>query len=883
MRRKGEFPGAAADSLPAEWNRWDEWYNYKKISPDIKVLYNLEESSYKGGENGEAHPIMWYHDYDGGRSFYIGFGHTNESYSDKSFLDAVKKGLTYAAGDKKPDYKSAYTRRAPEANRFTKTVLKYFLDEPTEMTVLPDGRILFVERKGNVKLYDPASDSIAVINTFNVWSKSEDGMIGLTKDPGFESNHWLYVFYSHPTESVNRLSRFEFKDGKIDMATEKKLLDVAVQRQTCCHTGGSLAFGPDGNLFISTGDNTNPFESDGYSPSDERPGREPFDALSSSSNTNDLRGKILRIHPEADGTYTIPEGNLFPKGTDKTRAEIYTMGHRNPYRISVDPRRGWVYWGEVGPDAGNDSETRGPRGYDEMNLAMAPGYFGWPLFIGGNYPYARYDFTKKTVSPGADPTAPKNYSPHNTGIVDLPALSKPFIWYPYDVSPDFPLMGTGGRNAMAGPVYYSDQYQGKPGAFPDYLDGKLIIYEWMRGWVRLVSLNKDGSIHDIEPFMEGIEFSNPMDMEFGPDGKLYMLEYGKTWFAQNEDARLVRIDWNSGNRPPVATLVADARSGALPLTVNLDASGSSDPDGGKLTYSLVIGDKTLTSADGKFREVLDKAGVYRPKLTVTDNAGVTSTTELVVIAGNVTPSLSIAVTGNETYYFNGHSADYKVSVTDKEDGSTDNGSIAADAVNVTVDFMEQGYDKTLIAQGHQKPSHPGLILIAESDCKSCHMTDQRSAGPSWREVAKKYKGQPGIVEKLAAKVIKGGTGVWGDVAMAAHPQITPEKAASMISYVLTLADEAEGKKGLTGTVKFDKTSTQPFNTKSAWLISASYEDRGANGLPSLSSSTTYALRAPYLTGEDEAVMNGPRVESLPQVGKAFRNILDGGSITFPNV
>ncbi|MFM9074357.1 MAG: PQQ-dependent sugar dehydrogenase, partial [Bacteroidota bacterium] len=321
---------------------------------------------------------------------------------------------------------------------------------------------------------------------FNVWSKSEDGMIGLTKDPGFESNHWLYVFYSHPTESVNRLSRFEFKDGKIDMATEKKLLDVAVQRQTCCHTGGSLAFGPDGNLFISTGDNTNPFESDGYSPSDERPGREPFDALSSSSNTNDLRGKILRIHPEADGTYTIPEGNLFPKGTDKTRAEIYTMGHRNPYRISVDPRRGWVYWGEVGPDAGNDSETRGPRGYDEMNLAMAPGYFGWPLFIGGNYPYARYDFTKKTVSPGADPTAPKNYSPHNTGIVDLPALSKPFIWYPYDVSPDFPLMGTGGRNAMAGPVYYSDQYQGKPGAFPDYLDGKLIIYEWMRGWVRLV-------------------------------------------------------------------------------------------------------------------------------------------------------------------------------------------------------------------------------------------------------------------------------------------------------------------------------------------------------------------------------------------------------------
>ncbi len=882
LKKTAAFPGVA-DDMPADWKRWDEWYNYKKISPDIKVLYNLEESSYKGGENGAEHPIVWYHDHDGGRSFYIGLGHTNESYTDAQFLSAVRKGLAYAAGDKKPDYDKAYTRRAPEANRFTKTVLKYFLDEPTEMTVLPDGRIIFIERKGNVKLYDPNTDSLAVINTFNVWSKSEDGMIGLTKDPNFESNHWLYVFYSHPTESVNRLSRFEFKDGKIDMATEKKLLDVNVQRQTCCHTGGSLTFGPDGNLFISTGDNTNPFESDGYSPSDERPGREPFDALNSSSNTNDLRGKILRIHPEPDGTYTIPDGNLFPKGEEKTRPEIYTMGLRNPYRISVDQRRGWLFWGEVGPDAGNDSETRGPRGYDEFNLAMGPGYFGWPLFIGGNYPYARYDFAKKTVSPGQDPKAPVNYSAHNTGKSELPALSKPFMWYPYDVSPDFPLMGTGGRNAMAGPVYYSELYKGKEGAFPDYLDGKVIIYEWMRGWMRLVSLNADGTIHDIEPFMEGVEFSNPMDMEFGPDGKLYMLEYGKTWFAQNEDARLVRIDWNAGNRPPVASLAADARAGALPMTVNFDASGSSDPDGGKLTYRLVIGDQTLTSADGKFRQVFEKPGVYRPKLTVSDESGTSAEAELVVIAGNATPEVSISVTGNDTYYFKGKSAGYKVVVNDKEDGSTDNGSIAAGAVTVTVDFMEQGFDKTMIAQGHQKPSHPGQILIAESDCKSCHMTDQRSAGPSWREVARKYKGQAGIVEKLSAKVINGGTGVWGEVAMAAHPQITPEKAAAMVTYILTLADEAEGRKGLTGTVTFDKTSTQPFNTKSAWLISASYEDRGASGLPSLSTSNTFALRAPYLTAEDELVMNGPRVESLPQVGKAFRNVMDGGSVTFRNV
>ena len=78
-------------------------------------------------------------------------------------------------------------------------------------------------------------------------------------------------------------------------------------------------------------------------------------------NTNDLRGKILRIHPEDDGTYTIPEGNLFPKGTEKTRPEIYVMGDRNPWRISIDSKTGYIYWGEVGPDASEDTKFRCKR------------------------------------------------------------------------------------------------------------------------------------------------------------------------------------------------------------------------------------------------------------------------------------------------------------------------------------------------------------------------------------------------------------------------------------------------------------------------------------------------------------------------------------------
>ena len=114
------------------------------------------------------------------------------------------------------------------------------------------------------------------------------------------------------------------RGDSLDLSSRKNILDVGTQRLKCCHTGGSIAFDNKGNLYLSTGDNSNPFAS-GYAPLDERPDRMPWDAQKSSGNTNDLRGKIIRIHPEPDGSYTIPAGNLFPPGTPKTRPEIYTM------------------------------------------------------------------------------------------------------------------------------------------------------------------------------------------------------------------------------------------------------------------------------------------------------------------------------------------------------------------------------------------------------------------------------------------------------------------------------------------------------------------------------------------------------------------------------
>ncbi|MGB3586459.1 MAG: ThuA domain-containing protein [Tunicatimonas sp.] len=101
---------AATDPLPKDWIRADEWYNYKSINKENNVLINLDESTYEGGTNGEIHPISWYKEYDGGRMFFTGLGHTEESYSEPLFLQHLAGGIEYAIGEGIPvDYSQAYS------------------------------------------------------------------------------------------------------------------------------------------------------------------------------------------------------------------------------------------------------------------------------------------------------------------------------------------------------------------------------------------------------------------------------------------------------------------------------------------------------------------------------------------------------------------------------------------------------------------------------------------------------------------------------------------------------------------------------------------------------------------------------------------------------
>lgn len=875
----------ATKMLPDRWKRWDEWYNYKSIQGDLKVLGKLDEKTYEGGKNGDNHPFIWHHDFQGGKAFYTGGGHTDESYSDPMFLQHILGGIKSVMASSLK-FGQAKTMPFPEENRFEQQVLVQGMDEPTELAVLDNGKVLYTQRKGELTVYDPQKKKTKVVANFPVFSKFEYGLMGLNIDPNFKQNKWIYVYYSPlngktDADTAQHLSRFVYDDVRdtVLLNTEKVLLTIPVKRDGCCHTGGSIAWDRKGNLYLSTGDDTNPFNSEGYAPIDERPGRKGWDARLTSSNTNDLRGKIIRIHPEPDGTYTIPEGNLFPKGNPKARPEIYVMGNRNPYRISVDQRTGYLYWGEVGPDAGNNSEKYGPRGHDEMNQARQAGYFGWPLFVADNRPYHSRSFADSTTGPLFDPQHPINDSPNNTGLRELPPAQKAFIYYPYADSPEFgDIVGKGGRNAMGGPVYYYDDYPETSVKFPRHYDGKFFAYDWIRDWIHPVTMKPNGDFVKMETFMPNTKFSHIIDMQFANDGSLYTIEYGQKWFGANADARLARITYNAGNRKPVAIASANKMVGAAPLTVKFDGGKSLDYDGDALKYEWSFGKNMPKQTTASPTVTFSKPGVYPATLKVTDAMGNVSTQTMDIKVGNDEPKVEVEVAGNKTFYFPNKPVKYAVKVIDKEDGTLQKG-ISPDDVTMTIDYLE-GFDKTLLAQGHQANtgSSTGKRLIELSDCKACHTIDQKSIGPAYMDVAKKYKGT-GSESKLIRKIITGGGGVWGEQAMSAHPQLKESEVADMVGYILSLADEkAANRKPIAG-------DYVPVAQKKdgSYILTATYTDRGNGVIGPLTGSTSVALRSPSVKAVTADAKRDIFQFDMPKVGPAAVGTKSGSYVAFKDI
>ena len=753
--------------LPTRWTRTDEWYNYQSpvnpvvggggtdFSPrdsGVHVLATVDESTYDeqdGNATDDDHPIAWCSDFDGGRMWYTGMGHTDASFSEPEYRQHILGGIRTATRAVPAD--CGEPREAtPGPEDFEKITIDDDTENPFELDVDESGRVFFTERNGAVRVWLPETQQTLTAGTIPVYTGQENGLIGMQLAPDFEQSGWIYLAYSAlPQSSLEqRVSRFKVVGNSIDMSSEQVILTWTHQRDECCHSSGSLYFGPDGSLYVSTGDNTNPFASDGFAPIDERPGRQAWDAQRTAANTNNLNGKFLRVMPIQNiapgtppgvgSTYTIPNGNLFPQGTAQTRPEVFSMGFRNPFRFTVDPETGWLLMGDYGPDAGATVPGKGPQGSVEFNAVTSPGNYGWPYCVRQNTPYNDADFSTTPITYGApfNCANPVNNSPNNTGQTNLPTARPATMWMGYSETDNrFPGLGTGGA-PTGGPRYHYDP-TGPPSQFPAYYDDEWFIGEWNNGWIKHVTLNGQGDATDVRQFpylgAAGCQqnagangcYKRPMDMDFGPDGSLYLIEWGSGFGGNNADSGVYRIDYVGAGRRPIAHVAATPTSGQPPLEVTFSSEGSIDPDGTSLTYEWDFGDGSAHSNDVNPVHTYTAAGTYSASLRVTDQSGQTGVDNIEIVVGNTAPEVTINIPENGQFAEFGDQVPYEITVTDAEDGSTAGGTInCADVtLNISLGHDQHAHEvdektgcsgtfETLNAGGHGEGANTFTVIEA---------------------------------------------------------------------------------------------------------------------------------------------------------------------------
>lgn len=468
------------------------------------------------------YPISWTRAHDGGRVFVTKLGHFDDVWRTPAFLQHLLQGMRMAAGRIPGSFDGHRLREVTSENVW-----------PDDIAVDDRGNVWIAELRGKVHYYDAQTGKtrqIAHIETTDP-TKIEHGLYGIEVDPAFYSGEpYVYLYYAEPETFINTLSRFQYRNGQLDIASEEVILRVPTE-PNCCHQAGDLEWGPDGTLYLSTGDTgmseTRPtweITDDELQAFLDRNDLHDYhwsrlvDSERSAQNLQDLRGKILRINKDG----SIPKDNPF-YGEPGVRWEIYAYGLRNPYRFKVDEETGALFIAVVGPDAAFD--------YDEYNISENGGEnFGWPRTFGRLF--------YNEITPAHIP----NYVP-------------PMWEYTYE---------TGGRSATVGPIYRHDG----PAAFPDVFEDRLFVFDWARRWIKWGSV-EDGyfesddansvknsplglrvaakRLMNIKTF-DVLTATAPISMELAPDGSVYVAEFDGFWDA-GPNARVTRYRWVNEPKP----------------------------------------------------------------------------------------------------------------------------------------------------------------------------------------------------------------------------------------------------------------------------------------------------------------------------------------------
>jgi cytochrome c len=449
----------------------------------------------------DDYPISWIRNYGQGKVFVTVLGHFGDVWRNPAFIQHVTQGIRMAAGRVPADFSGHRVKETIAANVW-----------PDDLAIDEQGNVWIAELTGKIHRYDPATKQTTVVGQLNTTDPTniEHGLMGIEVDPNFNRGEpYVYVYYTKPESFVNTLSRFTFTNGQIDMATEKVLLRVPTEPQ-CCHQAGDLEWGPNGTLFVSTGDTGQ----SGTKPEHEVPKAriDSFvernklssyhwsrivDSERTGQNLQELRGKVLRVNKDG----SIPKDNPF-YGRPGVRWEIYAYGLRNPYRIKFDAETRRLFIGIVGPD----EQTT----YDWYDIALGGENFGWPRVSGRLF--------------------------YNEWAPQMIAGYVPPAWeYTY---------AGGSRSASGGPFYRSS---GK-NAFP-HLQGKVLMYDWSRKWIKygdvvngtfesdtLADVREEKRQFRIPAKRYGniktfdvLSATSPISMEIGPDGCIYLAEFAGFW------------------------------------------------------------------------------------------------------------------------------------------------------------------------------------------------------------------------------------------------------------------------------------------------------------------------------------------------------------------
>jgi glucose/arabinose dehydrogenase len=608
------------------------------------------------------------------------------------------------------------------------------LTHPMAVEFAPDGRVFVAEKSGLIKVFSgPEDDTPGVVadlrtNVHNFWDR---GLLDIALDPEFASDPYVYALYTHDAEIggtaprwgapgatsdgcpnppgattdgcvvSGRLSRFPVNG---DSAGPEQVLIEDWCQQYPSHSVGSIAFDESGALYLSAGDGAsftfvdygqkgNPLNPCGDPPAgvggtQSPPGAEggalrSQDFRTPGSDPTGLDGTVIRVDP-SDGSAL--GNNPHAGNADPNARRLIAQGLRNPFRFAIRPGTSELWIGEVG------SET-----WEEINRLnfTSPRNFGWPCREGfGSQP--GYDAADLTICEDL-------YA--NPG-----ATAAPFYAYRHDGKPVPGESCPKGSSSIAGLAFYGD------GPFPASYDGALFFADYSRDCIWAMRADAQGIPNPkaVETFAAGA--SNPVNLEVGEGGALYYPDF---------DGGAIRaIRFLGANQPPTAVATADPTSGTAPLTVQLDGTGSSDPNpGDTLTYEWDLdGDGQLDdSTSATPRHTYQSGGSYVVKLRVTDEDGASDTASLTINVDNSPPVPEITSPGGGYEWAVGDEVEFAGEASDAEDGALPPSALDWDVTlhhcpsNCHPHHLQsfEGTDAdSFPAPDHEYPSHLELTLTA---------------------------------------------------------------------------------------------------------------------------------------------------------------------------